>query len=367
MRAHGHSSIDEALKASTEANHESVSYADWHSSAHHPEKLFSRFLSDIIQNNLTAQEVCNGLSQLSDEDLTLFENELKKPENRIAVEPCYTEQDERLEKYWTLQHQTSSLESDSENINSVVRFKTTEVQLRDVSQGYYAVTGDLQPKQVVLTFDDGPDPNNTLKILDTLKKANVRVIFFHQGQNVRRHPHIVQKVAEGGHSIGSHSITHACLPTKNLCRRSNGGHILSYSEALEEIRGGHQAIFDAIGWVDPFFRFPYGESSVEMKDFLRKKSVGEFLWNVDSEDWRNKLASGEANTPATLIESVMTQLKPRGRGIILFHDIQRRTAEALPAVLKRLFDEGYQPVVFQAKDPQARFNSQLVGPRRPVD
>jgi peptidoglycan/xylan/chitin deacetylase (PgdA/CDA1 family) len=152
-----------------------------------------------------------------------------------------------------------------------------------------------------------------------------------------------------------------------LCRHANDGKILTYEEGVAEIQGGHQAIYDVLGWVDPFFRFPYGEASLELKDYLRKHSTGEFLWNVDSEDWKNKLDNGSPNTPQTVVDNVIAQLKPRGRGIILFHDIQRRTAEALPLMLKRLKEEGYQPVLLQPKDLQSRFTSKIVGPRKPIN
>lgn len=367
-KSNGQVYVEDSLNMSAEANATAKTPIDWHASKDHPEKLFARLIVEVQQRQITQEEVCGALGSLADADLVLFENEIEKEDSLIAIKPCRAELVAKMEKYWKAHAVIQEQRADGVDLSpNVVNFGETEVQFRDTSEGYYAVTGDVKPKQVVLTFDDGPHPSNTEAILATLKKANIRALFFEMGQNVRRYPHMTQKVAEGGHSIGSHSVTHSCLPARSLCRHSNDGKILTYEEGVAEIRGGHQAIYDVLGWVDPFFRFPFGEASLELKDYLRKHSTGEFLWNIDSEDWKNKLENGSPNTPQTVVDSVMAQLKPRGRGILLFHDIQRRTAEALPLMLRRLKEEGYQTVVFQPKDLQSRFNSKIVGPRKPVN
>jgi len=152
-------------------------------------------------------------------------------------------------------------------------------------------------------------------------------------------------------------VTHACLGTRIICYNNNGRY-LSFDEAVEEIKGGHQAVYDVLGWVDPFFRFPYGEISPELRSYLQTNSVGEFYWAIDSEDWKSQPNQG-------MIDNVLRQLELRKRGVILFHDIQRKTAESLPQILKELYNRGYSPVLLQAADPEARFNSKIVKKRVP--
>ncbi len=84
--------------------------------------------------------------------------------------------------------------------------------------------------------------------------------------------------------------------------------MLTFDEAVAEIKGGHQAVFDAVGWVDPFFRFPYGESSNELKKYLKANSVGEFFLNVDSEDWK---AQSNASMPKYLVTDRATRSRHR--------------------------------------------------------
>lgn len=345
------SNISDRLAKSVAANESSSSYLDWHSSELHPERIFNDLTGKIIKKELTSEEICKGLLTLEPKDLTLFENEIRAEQNRIAVKSCLPELLTLLELYWKTQREDlSQLAVSLEDL----RFETTKVILRDVSKGYFAVSGDLAPKQVMLTFDDGPSGLYTTRILSILKNMNVRALFFQLGKQVRQFPLLTQEVAKDGHSIGSHSTTHKCLASRAICRNSNGGKLLSYNEALAELIGGHQAIYDVLGWVDPFIRFPYGESSLELKAYLQKNSIGEFYWNVDSEDWKS------SHTPKDVINLILSQLNSRGRGIILLHDIQRRTAEALPTLLKRLQQEGYQPIVMQPADAKARFNSKII-------
>ncbi|MEN0058884.1 MAG: polysaccharide deacetylase family protein, partial [Bdellovibrio sp.] len=157
--------------------------------------------------------------------------------------------------------------------------------------------------------------------------------------------------------VGSHSVTHPCLGGSSSCRRANG-RVYSYSQAVSEIQGGHQAVYDVLGWVDPFFRFPYGESSPELKNYLRQAQVAEFFWSIDSEDWK-------ATSNRQLLDKVWAQLDARGRGVILFHDIQRRTAEIMPQFLSELYYKGYSVVQIQPADPEARYKSKIVRRNKP--
>jgi peptidoglycan/xylan/chitin deacetylase (PgdA/CDA1 family) len=154
-------------------------------------------------------------------------------------------------------------------------------------------------------------------------------------------------------SIGSHSVDHKCLPANAVCTHSNGGTPLTFAQAVAEITGGHRAVYETLGWVDPFFRFPYGEYSPELKQFLSDHGTAEFFWTIDSEDWKNQ-------TPQQMVDNTFHQLDALGRGIILFHDIQRKTAETLPLILSELYFKGYSVVGIRSSNPNDRRNSKLL-------
>jgi peptidoglycan/xylan/chitin deacetylase (PgdA/CDA1 family) len=340
------------IKNSIEANHEAKSLLEWNSSEYNPATIFQKMREQLKDHPDTGDEVCKELLNLSGKDLSLFENEINSSENEMLLKSCKPMLKQHLEDYW--QEQRKSLDAMGLNFTFPVR-----VEKRDLSKGYRAQTGDVAPKELILTFDDGPSPENTVQILDILKGVGARVMFFHLGPHVQSNPNIVYREAIDGHKIGSHSLTHRCLANNPICTKANNGKALTTDEAITEIRGGHQAVYDAIGFVDPFFRFPYGESDPALSGYLASKQVGQFYWNIDSEDWR-----AQANDK--LLQNVLAQIDKAQRGIVLFHDVQRRTLEILPSFLRAIYDRGYTLVVLEPMDEQARYNSLLVTKRSPT-
>ena len=75
--------------------------------------------------------------------------------------------------------------------------------------------------------------------------------------------------------------------------------------------------------------------------------VGEFYWSIDSNDWRSRDKSGRAYDATMMIDNVMSELRSRGRGMILMHDVQKKTAVAMPHLLKRIYDEGFSLVLLK--------------------
>lgn len=350
--------VGESVQKAVVDNQSAQSNLEWEQSEAHPERLFQMWREDFKRDASKQEEfksdLCEELSSLDGQSLTIFENEVRDENNRMLVSSCKDELLNRLEGHHEAERSHLNV-----SVNALVprsslnRFQfPVNIQKRDTSNGYYAVTGDVARKEVILTFDDGPSGVYTDSILRSLREVNAKAIFFLLGKNVRANADIVKRVAADGHAMGSHSKTHACLGTSRSCRNANG-RVLSLDEAASEIKAGHQAVQDVLGWVDPFFRFPYGESSPELKGYLRSKSVGEFFWSIDSEDWR-------AQSNQTLLNNTLSRLEARGRGILLFHDIQRKTAEVMPALLKELYHRGYSIVLLQSSDESARYNSKLV-------
>nr|WP_295904818.1 polysaccharide deacetylase family protein [uncultured Bdellovibrio sp.] len=357
------SQVGKNVQQAVTDNQNAQSLMEWEQSKANPEVLFAQwrqdFMQDASQREQLKEDLCKELNTLDGQSLTLFENELNDVNNRALVSSCKEQLLEKLEQYHESERSRLSVAVNALSAQpSQNRFQfPTNVQKRDTSAGYFAVTGDVVRKEVIISFDDGPSNLYTESILRSLKEVNAKVIFFHMGKNVRLNPEIVKKVAADGHAVGSHSVTHACLGTSSACRKTNG-HVFSFDEAVAEIKGGHQAVYDVLGWVDPFFRFPYGESSPELKNFLRTNSTGEFYWSIDSEDWK-------AQPNETMLRNTLAQLDARGRGLILFHDIQRKTAEVMPQFLREIYNRGYSIVLLQSSDPSARYNSKLVRKRQP--
>ena len=184
----------------------------------------------------------------------------------------------------------------------------------------------LRPKEVVLTFDDGPWPRNTPAVLAALRANCVKATFFPIGKHAMWHPEILKQVAQDGHTIGSHTWSHADLSKK------------SSEEAKREIEMGASAVHMAVaGRTAPFFRFPALRHPPEMVAYLGQRNVAIFSCDIDSFDFTMR-------KPEQVIRSVMNKLAKHGKGIILMHDFQRATAEALPELLHQLKANGYQIV-----------------------
>jgi peptidoglycan/xylan/chitin deacetylase (PgdA/CDA1 family) len=192
----------------------------------------------------------------------------------------------------------------------------------------------LRDHEVVLTFDDGPWPGNTPRVLKALADQCTKAMFFPIGKHSGWHPEILKEVAAAGHTIGSHTWSH-----KDLSR-------LTPQEATDEIEKGIAAVSIALGNkpVAPFFRFPALRNPPEMVKYLGERNVGIFSTDMDSFDFKMR-------QPEQVIKSVMAKLEKHGKGIILMHDFQHATSEAAPELLKQLKEGGYKVVQVTGKTP----------------
>jgi peptidoglycan/xylan/chitin deacetylase (PgdA/CDA1 family) len=189
----------------------------------------------------------------------------------------------------------------------------------------------LPVKTVVLTFDDGPAPRFTEAVLEILDRHQIKAVFFEVGQNVRRMPEQSARIARAGHAVGNHSLTHAFLPR------------LGRADLLVEIGATSQAIEAATSAPPVLFRAPYGAQTEQVVRVARDLGMKMVLWSVDSLDWKDPL-------PESIVERVARQLDHDRRGIILFHDIHRRTLQALPMLIDRLLAEGYAFLGWNGRD-----------------
>jgi peptidoglycan/xylan/chitin deacetylase (PgdA/CDA1 family) len=193
----------------------------------------------------------------------------------------------------------------------------------------------LRDKEVVLTFDDGPWPLNTPSVLKTLADECTTGIFFPIGKHATYYPEILKQVLAAGHTVGSHTWSHATLTNKKLTE----------DQRKEEIEKGFSAVKWALGASpSPFFRFPALQHPPEMVTYLGTRNIAMFSCDLDSFDFK-------ARNPQQVIDVTMKKLDKLGKGIILMHDFHKHTAEALPALLRKLKAGGYKVVQMKAKAP----------------
>jgi peptidoglycan/xylan/chitin deacetylase (PgdA/CDA1 family) len=193
----------------------------------------------------------------------------------------------------------------------------------------------LRDHEVVLTFDDGPWVT-TPTVLKALADECVRATFFPIGKHSTYYPEILRQVAAAGHTIGSHTWSHPDLVAVE--KRSD-------QEAKDEIEKGLSAVHWALQGAQhsPIFRFPDLRHPPEMVTYLGTRNIAIFSTDIDSFDFKMR-------RPEQVVDSVMSKLAKREKGIILMHDFQKHTAEALPTILAKLKAGGYHVVHVVTKD-----------------
>jgi len=193
--------------------------------------------------------------------------------------------------------------------------------------------GNRKVKKVSLTFDDGPYGNATEKILDILKEKNVKATFFVLGNNVKKYPQILKRMAAEGHLIGNHGLDHSKLLF--LKSRKN------YSK---NINASEEKIFSILGKRPKFFRPPWGLKSLEMMLALRSKSYSIILWDIitlDPFSWAGK---------KIILGKIINNLRPGS--IIVLHDgrdtkidyPRENIIEALPNIIDSIQMKGFEIV-----------------------
>lgn len=189
----------------------------------------------------------------------------------------------------------------------------------------------LQRKELVLTFDDGPWPGTTPKVLDALKSECVRATFFLLGRNVAANPAIARRELAEGHSLGHHTFSHPLLGR------------MAPSRAVAEIdRGIAQDELTLYGRrrsdpTTPFFRFPGFVSNRALLDRLQARHIVVFGADVWASDWLPM-------SPQQELRLILARIDRVGSGIVLFHDTKSQTAAMLPAFLRELKRRGYHIV-----------------------
>ena len=200
-----------------------------------------------------------------------------------------------------------------------------------VGRKHFPDTLPLHDKELVLTFDDGPWPTTTPRVLNALKAECVRATFFLLGRNTDAHPKIVRQARAEGHTIGHHTYTHPLLnqmPLEKAEAEINRGIARDELAAFGQIRTEPST---------PFFRFPGFASSQPLLDRLADRGIVVFGADVWASDWLPMAPEAELQLLLARIEQVR-------RGIVLMHDTKAQTAAMLPALLRELKRRGFRIV-----------------------
>ncbi|MFN6964377.1 MAG: glycosyltransferase [Pyrinomonadaceae bacterium] len=204
-------------------------------------------------------------------------------------------------------------------------------------------TGD-RPGKIVLTFDDGPDPVYTPKILDILREKNVKATFFIVGENGQSNPTLVKRIADDGHEIGNHSFTHPNLG--EVPRQITELELNATQRLIESITGRSTRLFRAPYFGDAEPRTPDEVEPTVLAQELGYISVG---LHLDPDDWKLVNDDGTPHTSDQIVNEVLAAAAvstPEERGsVVLLHDSggdRSATVNALPKLIDELRSRGYE-------------------------
>jgi len=191
--------------------------------------------------------------------------------------------------------------------------------------------GQTAKKQVVLTFDDGPSPNWTPKILDELKREKIHALFFMVGHHVQKYPDIARRVAEEDHTIGNHGYAHSVM--------------LYYTpaELEEEVKYAEHVIREITGQTTKYFRPPKAWLRKSIKDKVASMGYQTVLWSLNSKDW-------VAFNHKSMVRYISKNIK--SGDILLFHDSgnvlsteggnRLQTVKSISLLARTLREKGYE-------------------------
>ena len=175
----------------------------------------------------------------------------------------------------------------------------------------------LGGKQVWLTFDDGPHPLNTKKVLKTLAAHQIKATFFVIGKHCKLYPDTLKLIAEGGHRIGNHTYNHPNLT--RLTRAKIRDEILKTEALIAPFMHGKK-----------LFRPPYGAHNAPVDEVVAELGYRLVIWNVDTVDWSADFK------PDKWVQHGVSQIKARQSSVVLNHDIWRTTAGNLDLFIQKI-------------------------------
>ena len=184
----------------------------------------------------------------------------------------------------------------------------------------------VENKYIALTFDDGPHEEHTIRLLDALLERDIKATFFVLGYEAEKHPEIILRMYNEGHSIGNHTINHYDLTIK------------SREVILYEIEETNRIIYDILGKNPTLFRPPFGNRNDLVIEVAKELNLPLILWSIDPEDWRVR--------DAEVIRDAILGSVHNG-GVILLHDIVESSIDAAIMAIDILIEQGYTFVTIE--------------------
>ena len=209
-----------------------------------------------------------------------------------------------------------------------------------VGRKHFPQTLPLAPKEVVLTFDDGPEPASTGRVLDALRRECVKATFFLLGRSAVAHPELARRELAEGHTVAHHSFSHPLLGHMPLAAAER--EIDRGITAVDRVLYGQSSAVPRT----PFFRFPGFVSNAALLQRLDRRGIVVFGADLWASDWNPM-------SPSQELQLVLGRLTASGGGIMLFHDTKAQTAAMLPSFLRALKARGYTVVHIVATSPAA--------------
>ncbi len=193
-------------------------------------------------------------------------------------------------------------------IQASTRARASNINGRGFSRGTWA-----------LTYDDGPSPSRTSRILNLLNRYGYSATFFVLAQNAKAHPKTIRQILSSGMEVANHSYSHPNLAKAS--QKSLNYQINTSSDVIESITGRKLR----------YFRLPYGsgQNNSNIMGMLGRRGLTHVGWNVDSLDWRDR-------NPQSVYERTVRQMQKQGGGVILFHDIHEQTVKASELLMRNM-------------------------------
>jgi peptidoglycan-N-acetylglucosamine deacetylase len=217
----------------------------------------------------------------------------------------------------------------------------------DVGWKTYRDTIPLADHEVILTFDDGPDPATTPAVLEALKAQCVRATFFAIGRNADEYPKLTRREVEEGHNVAFHTYTHPQPTLRFMAPAVARADILKGVIAVEraaygqDFANGDPDDLSKIKMHAPFFRFPGFADTPDLRAWFAKNNVAIFGVDLWASDWIQM-------TPDQELKLVFSRLDRARKGMLLLHDNRPWTAQMLPRFLEELKARGYRVVQIEA-------------------
>ena len=190
------------------------------------------------------------------------------------------------------------------------------------AKGVTHYSGSASLPYIALTFDDGPHPTHTPKLLNILKSHNVKATFYVTGQNAARYPGLIQRIVAEGHELGNHTWDHS-----NLTK-------LSDAQIRSQLNRSNAAINKAVGVKPRTFRPPYGAMTTRQRNWVKSEyGYPIIFWSVDPKDWKDRNSS--------LVSSRLLSGTKKG-SILLLHDIHATSVAAVPRTVNGLISKGFK-------------------------